>query len=36
LCRQLIAAQHGQVEPLPAVDEYEWQMLDYGFGAVQG
>ena len=35
LCRQLTAINAGRLELLPAVAEYERQMLDYGFAAVK-
>jgi 2-polyprenyl-6-methoxyphenol hydroxylase-like FAD-dependent oxidoreductase len=35
LARNLIAAAHGQRELLPAIHDYETQMIDYGFGAVR-
>jgi 2-polyprenyl-6-methoxyphenol hydroxylase-like FAD-dependent oxidoreductase len=35
LCRQLIAVHRGRQALVPAVHEYERQMLDYGFAAVK-
>lgn len=35
LARNLLAAVRGQRELLPAIHDYETQMIDYGFGAVR-
>jgi 2-polyprenyl-6-methoxyphenol hydroxylase-like FAD-dependent oxidoreductase len=35
LCRQLTTVRHGRQALVPAVHEYERQMLDYGFVAVK-
>jgi 2-polyprenyl-6-methoxyphenol hydroxylase-like FAD-dependent oxidoreductase len=35
LCRQLTTVHHGRQALVPAVHEYERQMLDYGFAAVR-
>ncbi|MEJ3745318.1 NAD(P)/FAD-dependent oxidoreductase [Actinomycetes bacterium KLBMP 9797] len=35
LCRQLIAVRDGRAGLVPAVREYERQMIDYGFAAVK-
>jgi salicylate hydroxylase len=35
LCESLLAVQNGEKELIPALYEYEVEMLDYGFKAVQ-